>query len=279
LSSVVLLTGSTGFVGSQVLRELGKKGALVRAVVREGQHFRLRNKEGIESIVDTPDLFAHDYKWWASVCRGVDTVIHVAWYVEPGQYLQSPKNLDCLIGTLNLVKGLTQAGVKRFIGIGTCFEYELTSTALSTSTILKPLTAYAGAKVAAFNALSNFLPQKGVEFAWCRLFYLYGEGEDARRLVPYLRSMLTAGQPAELTSGKQVRDFLNVQDAGQMIVEVALGKKQGPINICSGIPITVRQLAEKIADEYGRRDLLNFGSRPDNLIDPEYVVGVRSMLS
>jgi nucleoside-diphosphate-sugar epimerase len=63
-----------------------------------------------------------------------------------------------------------------------------------------------------------------------------------------------------------------------MIVETALGTEQGPVNVCSGMPITVRQLAEQIADEYGRRDLLRFDARPDNLIDPPRVVGVRQEL-
>jgi dTDP-6-deoxy-L-talose 4-dehydrogenase (NAD+) len=51
---------------------------------------------------------------------------------------------------------------------------------------------------------------------------------------------------------------------------------QGPVNICSAQPITVRQLAETIADEFGRRDLLRFGARPDNLVDPPCVVGIRA---
>ena len=41
-------------------------------------------------------------------------------------------------------------------------------------------------------------------------------------------------------------------------------------------PITVRQLAEQIADEYGRRDLLRFGAREDNQVDPPCVVGIPS---
>jgi dTDP-6-deoxy-L-talose 4-dehydrogenase (NAD+) len=61
-----------------------------------------------------------------------------------------------------------------------------------------------------------------------------------------------------------------------MIVEAALGPVQGPVNICSGKAITVRQLAETIADEFGRRDLLRFGARPDNLVDPPCVVGIRA---
>ena len=279
MTGVVLLTGATGFVGRQVLRALNDCGASVRAVVREGKQDQIKAANGIESIVSSRDLFAEESAWWADVCRDVDIVVHVAWHVEPATYLQSVKNLDCLTGTLQLAKGAAQAGVRRFIGIGTCFEYGFTGDMLSVETVLRPLTPYAGAKAAAFMALSQWLPQQGVEFAWCRLFYLHGEGEDARRLVPYLRAKLGAGEPAELTSGKQIRDYLDVREAGRMIVEIAVSAIQGPVNICSGIPITVRQLAEQIADECGRRDLLRFGARPDNVIDPPYVVGVKRELS
>jgi len=275
MTGLTLLTGATGFVGRQVLRALGERGSQVRLVVREDKKVQLANLQSVDSVVFSPDLFAEESRWWANVCQGVDTVVHIAWYAEPGKYLESDKNLDCLIGTLQLAKGAAQAGVKRFVGIGTCFEYELDNGRVSLETPLRPLTPYAGSKVAVFMALSKCLPQLGIEFAWCRLFYLYGEGEDAKRLVPYLRANLAVGLPAKLTSGKQIRDFLDVCEAGQMIAEIVLGHEQGPVNICSGIPITVRQLAERIADEYGRRDLLEFGARPDNLTDPPCVVGVK----
>lgn len=279
MTGVVLLTGATGFIGRQVLRTLAERGVRVRVVVRDGKQGQLETLEGFETIVSTPDLFAENSEWWADTCKEIDTVIHAAWYVEPGKYLQSAKNLDCLTGTLHLAKGAAQAKVRRFIGIGTCFEYDLTEGLLSIETPLRPLTPYAGTKAAAFMALMQWLPLQGVEFAWCRLFYLHGDGEDGQRLVPYLRKKLTAGEPADLSSGKQIRDFLDIREAAQMIVEAALGDEQGAINICSGVAITVRQLAEEIADEYGRRDLLKFGVRPDNLIDPPRVVGVRRRIS
>jgi len=279
MTGISLLTGATGFVGRQVLRALGEKGVRVRVVVRDGKQSELATMECVETVVSTPDLFAESVDWWASICKGIDTVIHVAWYAEPGKYLQSSQNLDCLMGTLQMAKGAAQAKVRRFIGIGTCFEYDLTVGMLAVETPLLPSTPYAGAKAAAFMALSQWLPQQGVEFAWCRLFYLHGEGDDSRRLVPYLHAKLAAREPAELTSGSQVRDYLDVREAGRMIVEAALGHEQGPVNICSGNPTTVRQLAEQIADEYGRRDLLKFGSRPDNLVDPPCVVGVRQKAS
>ena len=137
-------------------------------------------------------------------------------------------------------------------------------------------TPYAAAKAELYKLLSQLLSSQSIEFSWCRLFYLYGEGEDERRLVSYIHKQLSKCEKVELSSGKQIRDFLDVAEVGRIIVDVSMGSQHGPINICSGIPITVRQLAEKIADEYGRRDLLNFGARPDNLVDPPRIVGVIS---
>jgi dTDP-6-deoxy-L-talose 4-dehydrogenase (NAD+) len=245
-------------------------------VVRTGSGAHLGNSAGIE-LVETPDLFAENAAWWTKVCDGIDTVIHAAWYAKPGHYLQAPENLACLEGTLALARGCAQAGVRRFTGIGTCFEYDLTAGVLTVDTPLRPTTVYAGAKAATYLSLSNWLPVQRVQFIWCRLFYLYGEGEAEGRLVPYLRQRLAAGEAAELTSGTQIRDYLDVREAGRLIAQVAMSAEQGAANICSGVSMTVRQLAEQIADEYGRRDLLKFGARPDNLVDPPCVLGARSI--
>ena len=145
---------------------------------------------------------------------------------------------------------------------------------VTTDTPLSPNTLYATSKACVFQLLRRYFDDHKVHFAWCRLFYLYGEGEDERRLVPYLRKQLAAGEAVHLTRGEQIRDFLDVKHAARMITDVALGKDEGAVNICSGKGVTVRQLAESIADEYGRRDLLHFGVRPDNLFDPPRIVGV-----
>jgi dTDP-6-deoxy-L-talose 4-dehydrogenase (NAD+) len=270
----ILLTGATGFIGRQVLADLARRGHAVRVVVRPDQP----RPDGAEAALRAPDALAEGADWWEEACTDITTVIHCAWHVTPGEYLTSPRNTACLMGTLRLGQGALAAGVQRFVGIGTCFEYDLRARVLSTETALAPETPYAAAKAATFHGLSGLFRGSGTSFAWARLFYLHGEGEKPGRLVSYLRCQLEAGQPAELTRGTQIRDFMDVSDAGTRIVDLARSAHAGAANICSGVPITTRQLAERIADDFGRRDLLRFGARADNLVDPDCVLGIPTRL-
>lgn len=272
----IAITGAGGFVGKQVLNHLSQGNHDIKVLLRRS-NTQKQYRPNIR-VIEVENLFSEKFENLKKILKDVEILIHLAWYAEPSKYLISPLNLDCLTGTLNLAQAFIESGGQRFVGVGTCFEYDTDQYLLNINTPLNPKTIYAASKVSAFHLLTQILSTARVEFAWCRLFYLYGDGEDTRRLVPYLKQQLSAGETAELTSGKQIRDFLDVQDAARMIAEEALSSFQGATNICSGIPITVKQMAENIADQFGRRDLLKFGARPDNLIDPPCVVGVRGRL-
>ncbi len=271
----ITLTGATGFVGGQILRNLLERGCSVRLLVRDSSRLPVIPARGALEVMHTPDLFAEGTARLEELLEGSEILVHAAWHAEPGEYLTSPVNLACLTGTLNLAYAFAAVGGKRFVGVGTCAEYDSSAGLMTTDTPLAPNTLYAACKASAFQVLRFFLGTKDISFAWCRIFYLYGEGEDERRLVPYIRRQLGAGQEVQLTRGEQVRDFLDVKDAARMIADVALGRQQGAVNICSGEAVTVRQFAERIADEYGRRELLRFGARPENVFDPPRVVGVQ----
>jgi dTDP-6-deoxy-L-talose 4-dehydrogenase (NAD+) len=260
-------------VGRQVLRALVRSGAEVSVVIRPARAV----PDGAATMIETRDMFSEDAAFWERACRGFDCVAHCAWYTEPGKYLASPLNLSCVAGTLRLAEGAANAGVGRFVGVGTCFEYAPGPEPLRIDSPLVPTTVYGAAKAATFLALSRALPTLGVDMAWCRLFYLFGEGEDARRLVPYLHACLAQGKPAKLTSASHIRDFLDVAEAGRQIANVALGAQHGPLNICSGEGITVAALAQRIALHYGRPDLVEIGDVQERPEDSPCVVGVPSL--
>ena len=56
-----------------------------------------------------------------------------------------------------------------------------------------------------------------------------------------------------------------------MIADASLGLNVGPFNVCSGKGQSIRELAENIADEYGKRDLLNFGASQNDISDAPFL--------
>ena len=269
--SLVLLTGATGFVGRQIHRALIARGHGVRAAIRRGTAGRLAAPA---DIVETDNLFGEDAPWWTHACAGVDAVIHAAWYVEHGRYSDAAENAACVTGSFALAQGASKAGVRHVIGIGTCMEYRLPGTRIGIDTALEPQNFYAACKLSTYHQWRQWFAIEDVAFSWARLFYLHGEGEDPRRLAAYLHRSLASGERASLSAGTQIRDFLDVRDAAAMIASIVDSGQTGPVNICSGQAITIRAFAEDIADSYGRRDLLDFGSAPLRPSDPAAVVGL-----
>ncbi len=270
----ILITGSSGFIGSQIVNILCKTKNIKLILIVRKKNKNFINSKNIKMIL-TKDIFSESVSWWQRKTKNIDIVIHSAWYVEPGKFMTSKKNFHCLNGTLNMALGSAKSGVKKFVGIGTCAEYDTSKGYLDINTNLKPTIPYAAAKASVFIALDKLLPTFNVEFCWCRVFYLYGVNEDKRRLVPYLRERLSTGKKALLGNPKDIKDYLEVKKAAKLIVKHSLSSKStGPKNICSGKGISLKDLATKIADEYDRRDLLEFGARKSNPFDPPVVVGI-----
>jgi nucleoside-diphosphate-sugar epimerase len=267
----VLVTGASGFVGSQVARELLERGHEVRASVRAASV-----RDAVEDLggrIDwvTADVFADDPAALANLVRGVEACVHLAWYAVPGQYLASPENLRCATGSLRLLEALAAAGCRRVVGVGSCFEYDFEPGTLVETGPVRPQSLYAASKLATRYMAEPLARLRGVEFAWARLFYLYGPFEDRRRLVPSVIDALLQGQPVEVTRGTQVRDFLHVADVGRALAAVALGDLTGVVNVGSGQPVTVREVVSTIETLLGRGGLVRFGARPENPTDPPIV--------
>jgi nucleoside-diphosphate-sugar epimerase len=200
-----------------------------------------------------------------------DVCLHLAWFAEPGVYVNSMQNLDMLTASLRLSALAARAGCKYFMGVGTCFEYDLNYGYLSESTPVKPQSLYAGSKLAFKSVLDQIGRTTGLETAWVRLFYQYGAYEDKRRVVPAVITSLLSNQKQKLTRGEQIRDYLHVEDVASAITAIFRKRLTGEVNIGSGIPITIRDLTTKIGALLDRTELLEYGAIPYNPDDPRFV--------
>jgi nucleoside-diphosphate-sugar epimerase len=267
----VLLTGITGFIGSHVARQLVETDDEIYGLAREGSnHWRI---EDIEASLKLVQADLADDKALEGVLTSLkpDVILHMAWFAEPGVYIHSMQNVDMLTGSLRLAALAARSGCKYFMGIGTCFEYDLSYGYLSESTPVKPQSIYAGSKLAFKFILDQIGRTTGIETAWVRLFYQYGAYEDKRRVVPAVITSLLSNQTQKLTAGEQIRDYLHVEDVASAIAAIFHKRVTGEVNIGSDKPVSIRDLTLKIGALLGRTELLDYGAIPYNPDDPMYI--------
>jgi nucleoside-diphosphate-sugar epimerase len=263
----VLLTGATGFIGSRVAYALAGLGAEVFAVVRG----RGRANQKLPSNIQLVEGELRPGGMNEAVRVGAEICIHAAWIAEPGKYLTSPLNIDLVHATAHLARDLARAGCRRFVGVGTCFEYDTNAGYLSEGTPLAPGHVYSAAKVSTYHLVRQVLAGTGTAFAWARIFYAFGPNEHPNRLVPTIIDRLHQNEAALITPGAQIRDFLHVDDVASALAAIALGDVDGAINIGSGEPITVATMAKTIGDIMGRPELIQLGAKPYSPGDPMFI--------
>lgn len=267
----VLITGATGFIGSHVAKRLIDEGHEVHAIIRPKSNTNKIADILPDMTVWSGDLHEHDKLADRISDARPEMCIHLAWDVEPGHYLHALTNVRMLESTLGLATRLADNGCRRFVGIGTCFEYDVSVGYLSESTALQPDSLYTACKVATAVGLEKIANDSGMETAWVRLFYQYGPFEDERRLVPAVLTSMMRGEMTRTTEGEQVRDFLHVEDVASAICAVANSKLTGAVNVGSGQPVRVRDIVRKLGEITGREDLIEFGALPYRESDPMFV--------
>jgi nucleoside-diphosphate-sugar epimerase len=269
----ILVTGAAGFIGSHVVRVLLNADCDVAIVVRPGNPLlRLRDvADRIEvlhcDLADPASLRPGLISWRPEAC------IHLAWYAEPGKYLTAPDNVPALIASLALLDELIHAGCEQVVMAGTCAEYDTDVGYLREDSPTRPLTLYAASKLSLSLMARQIAAAAGINLAWARLFYLYGPHEDERRLVPTLIRALARGEEFPATAGEQVRDDLHVADMASALWALAESRASGVVNVCSGVPVTMRQVMKTIGEITGGHDLIRFGALPYREWDPPFICG------
>jgi nucleoside-diphosphate-sugar epimerase len=274
----VLLTGAAGFIGSHLARRMLEDGCEVHALLRRGG-----DRRRIADILSRLTAVEGDLFSDADIDRAVDAVrpdlcIHLAWCTAPGSYWTSLENLSFLAASLRLAKRLAETGCRRFLGAGTCAEYEPSAGPLRETAPTASTSLYVAAKLGLFMALEQLGKATGMEVAWARIFFLYGPFEDERRLVPMVIRSLLRDREVQLTSGEQARDFLHVEDVAAALWAVAGSRLLGPVNIGSGQPVAVRDVAAAIGELLDRPRLLKFGSLPSDSAQPMSIDSDNSLL-
>lgn len=267
--SRVLLTGATGFIGRHCVLPLVAGGNEVIATFRTSVPAAVPGVTWIEADLLQPGVPE-------SLMRAVrpDLLVHLAWYVEPGKMMDDEVNLRWLAASLDVLRQFRANGGRRCVVSGSCYEYDWRFGYCSEDlTPTRPDTLYGAAKNSLAETMLAYCRAVGLSGAWARLFFLYGPHENQRRLVPAVILALLRGEEAKSSHGRQVRDYMHVQDAADGIVALLNSDAQGQFNIASGDGVPIRAIVERIGSIVGRTDLLRIGALPARPNDVPMVVG------
>ena len=270
--NAVLVTGATGFVGTPTVKYLLNRGYAVHALSSKVSGCTEKHEN---LHLHKVDLLNGDERRQVLKSVKPDYLIHLAWYVEHGKFWTSPINVDWVIASLNLAREFAEVGGKRMICAGSCYEYDLRSVSpfSERNTPLLPSSMYGSAKLSLFQLLEQLARILKISFAWGRIFFLFGEHEGPTRLVPYVIRSLLDGRTAKCSHGTQIRDFSDTRTVAEGFVSLLESGVEGPVNICSGQGIEVRELVQMIANVIGREDLIEFNALPVPADDPPVIVG------
>jgi dTDP-6-deoxy-L-talose 4-dehydrogenase (NAD+) len=248
----VLVIGATGFIGSYVTNLLISKGFEVYTTYKNNQRIiNSKVKEHIKFDLDQPLLSIKNLP-------RAKYVILLAWEGLPDfkSQIHISKNLP---NSYNVIDLLIKHGYSNITITGTCLEYGLINGELSVDQITNPITTYGIAKDALRKAIfSSFVNH--VTIKWCRLFYVYGDGQSEKSLLPQLYKSIEKGENVfNMSKGDQLRDFIHVSKVAERLSEVMMVNYSKIYNLGTGFPISVRAFIETELERLKCKIDLNLG--------------------
>jgi len=272
----ILITGANGFIGAHLSRRLLQEKFEVGILKRETSDL-----SRIRDII--PDLKCYNgdvrdqesiFSTYKDFCP--DAVMHLVTYYKIEHAASDvPLMADTNIrGTLNLLESAKDTGVGLFVNTSSCAVYRLANHSLKESDPIAPQNLYALTKQHSEEECRFYADYFGLNTVSLRMFPPYGPGDHERRLIPHVILSLLNNRMPDLTTGKQLWDFVFIDDiinAYLAVIQYSSAIKGHEIfNIGTGSPVSVRDMVMEIMKQMDVRGEPRFGAIPHRKNDVRY---------
>jgi UDP-glucose 4-epimerase len=256
-----LVTGGAGFIGSNLVRALLEAGHEVRVIdnFSTGNRANLVDVEGDVELVEGE---LRSYERAHNAVRGVELVFHQGALPSVPRSVHDPLTTTAvnIEGTLNVLLAARDESVARVVFASSSSVYgnagELPKSETSAP---DPIAPYAVAKLAAERFCVSFSRVYQIETVALRYFNVFGPRQDPRSqyaaVVPRFIQEIAAGRPVPIYGdGMQSRDFTYVANVveANLLAATAEGVNGRILNVATGSPISVNELADTIGRVLGR---------------------------
>ena len=235
----ILVTGGSGFIGSELVKRLSSSHQvcvldLVKCKI-----------DGVETMVGS----ILDQQAVNSALVNVEVVFHLAGQIDEGFSRRNPqKDLEVNgLGTLNLMEGCKENGVRRIIFASTAAVYGIPKEEpVSEFHQIRPITPYGCSKLCAEMYIKAYGALYSLGYTILRFFNIYGL--KGKGVVTTFYNKAIENNDLEVSGdGSQYRDFLYIDDVIEAYLASLSDKARNKIfNIGSGQMTTIIDLTDKV---------------------------------
>ena len=248
-----LVTGGAGFIGGHLVEKLVGDGWEV-IIFDNFEHASLETLKALPSAAELRRIDIRDLETMRRYVDDVDVIFHLAALVD---VIESEVKRDeywsvNVVGTENVLKIARDIGAKVVFTSSAAVYGELNRVAREEFKP-SPINFYGITKLECERLCMKYHEDYGIEVVVLRLFNVFGERARSG-VVKIFLERAKEGKPLIIYGdGEAVRDFIYVKDVGEALIKAALNEKASGriLNIGSGKPTKIRELAEIVAEETG----------------------------
>ena len=267
-----LVTGANGYIGKHVVSELLKLGY---SVVACDVNLSDIAPEAEKLLVDIADNNINVFE----LAGKPDGMIHLAW--RNGFKHNADTHLKDLAIHTAFIEQMINAGLKNLTVMGSMHEVGYFEGAIKPDSPTNPQSLYAIAKNSLRQSIDVLTKGKDISVKWLRGFYIYGDDEKSNSVLGKISIADREGKDKfPFTSGKNLYDFIHVEQLAEQIVAASVQDKYtGIINCCTGVPISLGNMAEKFIKDNNLSIKLDYGAFPDRLYDSPGIWGDATLIN
>ena len=248
-----LVTGGSGFIGSNIVRLLVENGYDVRVIDNLSSGYLVNILDYVRD--GKVSFLGGDVRSSGSLekaMEGVDVVFHLAASVGRQRSLDDPQ-LDSetnLVGTVNVLEAMRKNGVHRIVYSSSASIFgEIVTPTIDENHPQNPESPYGISKLAAEKMILAYCGIYDISGICLRYFNVYGINQRFDlygNVIPVFAKCIFAGEPITIFGdGTQTRDFVNAEDVARAnLIASQSGKGTDVYNLGSGESVSIKWLAE-----------------------------------